>query len=151
MPEPLTLPGSSARHQLAFLYPGQAQKEMLVNEALCRLDILLHPVIAGVSGTPPAEPQEGESWLVGPGATGAWAGRADQIAGFCAGTWMFCSPHPGMRLWHASAGHSLLFSGGWVVANTPATPSGGTIVDVEARGAIAALIATLAGIGLLAQ
>lgn len=151
MPEPIAIPGTSVRHQLAFLYPGQAQKEMLVNEALCRIDSLLHPVIAGVAAAPPAQPQDGEAWIVGQGATGPWAGRSDQIAAFCAGSWVYCRPHPGMRVWHAGENRSLLYSGNWSAIAAPSAPTGGSVIDAEARGAIAGLIAALVQAGILAS
>lgn len=151
MPDPVVLPGSSARHRLAFLYPGQAQKEMFVNESLCRLDILLHPVVLGIAAAPPSDPQDGDCWLVAAAASGTWSGRTDQIAGYCAGGWIFCAPHPGMRLWDTGAARSLLFTDSWAAAVTPPAPVGGAVVDAEARAAVSALLAKLVETGVLSE
>jgi hypothetical protein len=46
-------------------------------------------------GAPPANPVDGERYLIPAGATGAWAGRAGQIAVRIAGAWEFYSPKVG--------------------------------------------------------
>lgn len=149
MTEPLTLPGSSARHQLPFLYPGQAQKEAFVNEALARIDVLLESEVKGIASSPPASPAEGECWLVGANPTGAWSNRSNAIAGWAAGSWTFCTPRTGMRVWDVAAGRQRIFNAGWQMAASPVAPAGGNVIDIEARSAIAGLIGALKDAGLL--
>lgn len=160
----------SARFSLPFILPGQAQKEVYHNEALTVLDAALHPTVEEAPlATPPGDPDEGQSWIVGAGATGAWAGREDSIACWTTGGWRFIVPVPGMLAWNIELGCWLHWSGStWSSGELPATalviagdqvvgprlstvpsPSGGTIIDAEARSAIDALIVTLRSHGLI--
>lgn len=161
---------ASARLALPFILPGQAQKELYHNEALVRLDAALHAAVEEAPrADPPATPAVGQCWIVGPGATGEWAGREDALAAWTAGGWRFVSPIPGMLIWNIDAGYWLHWSGSaWrdgelvagaiVIAGEQVvgprlpdvpSPSGGTIIDAEARTAIAGLIATLKSHGLI--
>lgn len=155
---------------MPFILPGQAQKEVYHNEALAGLDVALHPSIeAAALATPPADPETGQSWIVGPGATGAWAGFEDSLACWTPNGWRFVAPVPGMLAWNIAAGCWLHWSGSaWSNGELPAaalviagdqvvgprlatvpSPSGGTTIDAEARSAIDALIVTLRSHGLI--
>jgi len=158
------------RFELPFILPGQAQKELFHNEALLRIDSALNASAQEAPrADPPANPGEGESWIVAQGASGAWSGKADKLACWTAGGWRFVSPTAGMTVWNKAAGVPMQWSGsGWgqgrlacaglVVAGHPvvaerqpavASPSGGTIIDEQARAAVNALIATLKSHGLI--
>jgi hypothetical protein len=161
---------TSGRFALPFILPGQAQKEAYHNEALTLLDAALH---AAVEQAPldevPEEPEPGQCWIVAAGAGGAWAGKEGALACWTAGGWRFVSPLPGMQAWNIDAGYWLHWSGGgWSAGEWPATalvidgqqvvgprlpdvpsPSGGTIIDAEARAAVDGLIATLKSHGLI--
>jgi hypothetical protein len=160
----------SPRFALPFILPGQAQKEFHHNEALTRLDAALHPAVEeGPRPDPPPAPAIGQCWIVGAGATAAWAGQEDRLAAWTAGGWRFVSPVPGMLIWNIDAGYWLHWAGGaWsdgaLVASAVRiggqqvvgprlpdvpSPSGGTIIDAEARDAIDDLIATLKSHGLI--
>lgn len=130
---------------------GQSQKEFYVNEAHALIDALLHAACEGEAATPPVAPAEGEAWLVASGATGEWVGEDGKIASRQSGNWLFTAPTDGMRMLDRSTGQLLLFHGGWRKAVTPPTASGGTVVDAEARTAIADLIAALTDAGILAS
>jgi hypothetical protein len=161
---------TTARFALPLLLPGQAQKEAFHNEALALLDAALH---ACVEGDPtdelPADPAPGESWIVGPGATGAWSGRAGNLATWTASGWRFTAPVPGMTVWNIDAGYRLAWTGAawsqgeWPISalmiggqqvvghrlETLPSPSGGTIIDVEARASVDAIIVALRTHGLI--
>ena len=160
----------SARYKLPLLVPGQAQKEHFHNEALVRIDALLGAAVEGAAADPPAAPAEGQAWIVAEGAGGAWTGRDDALAAWTAGGWRFVAPVEGMRVWNKSAAHELRWTGSaWTAGELFASkiviagqqvvgarlaavpsPSGGTIIDAEARQAIDAIIATLMSHGLTA-
>lgn len=87
------------RLSLPFIMPSQAQKHVTHNEAIQALDALVQPVVESRAiTTPPTLPLEGEAWLVPSGATGAWAGHADEIASYQSGAWQFHDPAPGWQV-----------------------------------------------------
>jgi len=160
---------TSARFALPLLVPGQAQKEAYHNEALALIDGALHASVEGAAAAePPADPDLGESWLVAAAATGDWTGRTDALATWAGGGWRFVAPVPGMLVWNKASQVWMRWTGtGWSEGTLPvsallidglqvvgprlpevASPSGGSVIDAEARAAIAALIATLKSHGL---
>lgn len=136
---------------LPLLATAQANKEITHNEALALIDALLYPVVeAGPSAAPPASPAVGESWIVGASPTGEWTGQAGRIAIWTAGGWRFVAPREAMRVVRRTDGAGLRFEGGlWAEPPVVEGPSGGAVVDSEARSAIDALILSLAAHGLL--
>jgi hypothetical protein len=160
---------ATARLALPFIMPGQAQKEFYHNEALTRIDLALHACVEGQLASPPADPAEGECWLVAAGASGAWSGKEAMIAGWTSARWRFLKPVAGMCVRKKSSGlwlewlgnewssgevaaASLIVGGQKVVGERqPAvpSPSGGTTIDAEARAAIVALTAALKSHGLI--
>lgn len=139
------------------------------NEAIFLLDLLLHGAVAGVgSNAPPADPQPGECWLVGAAPEGAWSGRPHALAGWTEGGWRFAAPREGLWLWAGQeAGFALFTEGGWRVGEARGRlivegkqlvgprgtaivePSGGMVVDAEARAAIDAVLVALRTHGLI--
>lgn len=161
----------TARWVLPLLAAGQAQKEMTVNEALARVDLLLQASVAAIGlDTPPAAPVPGDVWVVGDAPTGAWAGQANALAGYTADGWRFVGPREGLSVWSEADGVAALFAGGgWrtgqvtaralVVAGVQvvgvqqpaiAAPAGGTVTDAEARGTLDEVLAAMRAHGLIA-
>ena len=151
MPEPLTYQNTTARLQLPYLYPGQAQKEFTVNEALARLDAVTHPVVLGELSEPPVAPLAGDCWVVGAAPSGLFAGHLDELAFFDGSQWSFVAPPPGMAIYDRSSATIRRFTDGWSDPATIDAPTGGTTVDAEARQAIVALLQALAGLAVLKQ
>jgi hypothetical protein len=160
----------SARLRLPLLAAGQAQKEITHNEALALIDAGISAAVEAMEvDTPPAAPQTGQCWIVGPAPSGAWAGNAETVAIRTEGGWRFLPPVTGMQAWvkdqqlwavREAAGwvagavraQKLMVGGQQVVgAREPAVaaPSGGGTIDAEARAAIALLIERLAAHGLI--
>ncbi len=86
---------TTARLDLPFILPAQAQKHVTHNEALQRLDALVQLAVMTSATSPPDEPVEGEIHWVNAPATGLWSGHAGNLA-----------PLPGrhLGLHHAKAG-----------------------------------------------
>ena len=150
MSDPVIFDSTSPRFALPLLFAGQAQREVFVNEALSRLDALLHCAIEGTANSPPPTPANGTAWRIGSTPTGEWVGHADQIACHQAGQWLFVEPQDGMRVQDRSSGTQLWFNSGWQTASSVAAPSGGSVVDAQARASLADLIAAMQNAGLLA-
>lgn len=148
MSDPYLFDIASPRFGLPLLFAGQAQKEVFVNEAHTIVDALLHCAIEGEADAPPPTPADGEGWLVGLSATGDWEGHGGTIAFRQAGNWLFVPPRDGMRLLDRSTGQERRFLGEWKIPSAAAEPTGGTIVDAQARVAISQLIAALRVAGI---
>lgn len=161
----------TTRFALPLLSSGQAQKEATHNEALLILDAALHGCCAlGPSNTPPTEPELGLSYLCGTAPAGAWVGHAKAVASWSESGWRFSGPVEGQRLHDRGSGRTWCYAAGqWqlgivhaaeVRANgtkvlgvqqpAVANPSGGSVVDNEARNALAQILAALRSHGLIA-
>ncbi|MEP9400396.1 DUF2793 domain-containing protein [Sphingomonas sp. VNH70] len=162
----------TARLALPLLHVSQAQKEMTHNEALTRIDALLHGGVERVGeDTPPAGATPGQCWILGEAPTGVWAGRARQVAVMTAGGWRFVAPCEGMTLWWIGGETTAQFRGGqWTTGEVRASalyvggvrvvgarqaaiaaPTGGETHDSEARSALAAVLEVLREHGLIAR
>ncbi len=104
---------SSTPHlALPLIAAAQAQKHVTHNEALASLDALVQLAVKERSRTaPPAAPEEGDRFLVGVNATGAFAGHEDHIALFDLGLWRFFAPQPGWRAYVESEDLVVVFNG----------------------------------------
>lgn len=97
---------------LPYIDAAQAQKHVTHNEALQLLDALVHlSVSARDQAAPPASPTEGQRFLVGAGASGAFAGKDFQIATFLAGAWVFLIPRAGWRVYVETETLLLVYDG----------------------------------------
>jgi hypothetical protein len=86
----------SAVLSLPYLLPAQAQKHVTHNEALARLDVAVQlAVIARDVADPPADPGQGDRYLVPAGANGDWVGHTSEIAVYDMNTWVFQVPVAG--------------------------------------------------------
>jgi hypothetical protein len=150
MSDPITLASSTPALGLPLLYAGQAQKEFFVNEALCLLDALHARAVTAAQPAPPASAAEGACYRVTATATGAWTGQEDRLALFVAGAWRFVAPAEGMVVFDRAADGFVIFRSHWQPAAPVAGPAGGTVIDVEARAALNALIAALETMGVVA-
>jgi hypothetical protein len=151
---------------------GQAQKEFTHNESLQTLDVLVAGAIEEPPlPTPPASPALGACYIVGPSATGAWAGQSQSVAAWTSGGWRFISPFAGLSLFERTSGtwavfrnaawdigmingSALLIGGQQVVGPRESaieSPNGGTVIDSEGRVAIDAILIALRQHGLIAS
>ncbi|MEQ1543377.1 MAG: DUF2793 domain-containing protein, partial [Novosphingobium sp.] len=130
---------------------GQAQKETFVNEVAARIDALLHGAVESELAAPPASPADGQNWLIASAASGEWIGKTGQIAARQAGNWLYVQPRDGMRILNKATGQNICFKGSWLAPPRPVSPTGGAVVDAEARAAIVAVIACLTSAGIVPQ
>jgi hypothetical protein len=160
----------SARLRLPLLAAGQAQKELTHNEALALIDAgLAAAALSAGLNDPPGAPTTGQCWIVGDDPTGVWTDHAGALACWTESGWRFLPAVEGMavwlqdqRLWAVREVDSwsigsvraarLVVDDVQVVGArgaSVAVPAGGSVVDAEARTAIAAIIDRLAEHGLI--
>ena len=122
------------------------------------------------ANAPPATPIDGQCFIVGTAPVGAWAAHAGAVAGYAAGGWRFVAPVAGMRALDKASGQTASYDGtAWVVGTVKGAklelagsqvvgsrgaavdnPTGGTVIDVEARAAIVAILGRMRSHGLIA-
>lgn len=91
---------TTTRLLLPYILAAQAQKHVTHNEALRRLDGLINLTVTDrTRTTPPANPTEGQAYLVAGGASGLWAGWSGDIAVWTDGAWLRLPAQQGWRLW----------------------------------------------------
>ncbi len=148
----------SSRFKVPLLVPGQGQKDITHNESIEIMDSLLHALIESRSlQVPPDIPAIGQCWLIPAAASGAWFEHDGGLAFWTAGGWRFVRPAEGYTAWLKAEGRRIrLTEQGWhdeppfeAALGTVVPPSGGLVVDAEARAAISAILLQLAGYGLV--
>jgi hypothetical protein len=141
------------------------------NEALQTIDAVVSATVEEPPrNDPPVSPAEGSSYIVGAAPTGAWAGKAGQVATMSGAGWRFVEPVEGLsalvrtsRLraqyvggsWEIGVARAAVIEiGGEQVVGTQsaaiAAPTGGPTIDAEARATINEILAALRGHGLIA-
>lgn len=140
----------TARFDIPLLATGQSHKELFHNEALARLDFLLHPTVQAIETDPTAiAPVPGQAWLVGPDATGEWLDHEDHIAGWTENGWLFIAPLAMMHVYVESSDSVAVYRGSWQLASAIDGPVAGTVVDAEARAVIESILAALVARGIV--
>ena len=142
----------TGRHRLPLLVIAQASKELTHNEALARLDALVHPVCVDQVNIPP-EPGNsdiGKCWLIGASPLAEWVGKSGQIAYWIGGGWRYLVPVEGMRSRILPTGLDAVFSDGqWHFPPAIVDPTAGAVIDMQARTAITTLLSYFRMIGLV--
>jgi hypothetical protein len=107
---------------LPYILPAQAQKHVTHNEAIRILDIIVQLAVASRTLTvPPATPDVGDRYIVGAGATGAWAGRDTQIAVWSETGWVYLVPLAGWQAYVTAEAADVTFDGvAWNALGLPA-------------------------------
>ncbi len=90
---------------LPCLEAAQAQKHVTLNEALLRLDVLVQARVVSIGDTaPPGSPADGDVYIPGAGATGAWDDWDWNIAYVADGGWVKIVPKEGWTVFNADDG-----------------------------------------------
>lgn len=153
----------TSRYKLPLLAVGQAQKEYTHNEALLLVDNLLNPSILSILDNPDTiadiidahqietDQTSGatKAWLISPAPDGIWSQRANQIAIMTDNGFRYIEPLDGMRIFNAQSGCIMIYrERAWYMASTLVAPSGGSVIDSQARESIAAILNNLQQFGL---
>lgn len=78
---------------------GSSRLQLLHNEALNQLDAIVHVSVLDRDLTaPPGGPSNGDSYIVGGGATGDWAGHDGELA-YYLDQWLYHELQPGWCVW----------------------------------------------------
>ncbi len=160
----------SARLGITYLQAAQLAKETTVNEGFVALDLVVSAAVDGfLLNTPPTNPAIGSCYIVGDQPEGAWVGHALSLAGYTEGGWRFIAPFDGLGVFEKASAQCAVYSAGaWEIGHvraaklsiggdqvvggrlgTVADPAGGSVVDAEARAAIAAILGRLRQHGLI--
>jgi hypothetical protein len=124
----------SANLSLPYILAAQAQKHVTHNEAIRALDAIVQlAVLDRDLAAPPGSPAEGDRYIVADAPTGAWSGRAGDIAAFLDGAWAFLSPREGWRAWISDEARLLVHDGaGWTAVGGEAAVNPAPLVGVNA-------------------
>lgn len=135
------------------------------------IDIVAAAAVENVgTNAPPASPIDGQCYVIGTAPTGAWAGHAKAIAGYAPGGWRFVAAVAGMSAFDKASGQTAAYDGtAWSIGAIKgatlklgasqvvgarlaavANPTGGTLIDVEARAAITLILDRMRTHGLIA-
>jgi len=82
------MPSTSPKFGLTLMPDNVVTPEVIVNEGISTHDILIAGTVKDYKATPPGAPADGDTYLVGASATGAWAAHDEEIA-FYVGGWIF--------------------------------------------------------------
>ena len=103
---------NSTKLSLPLVAASQAQKHVTVNETFLALDIIVQlNVLDRNLAAPPGSPVEGDAYIVAASPTGAWAGKANQIAAYQGGGWVFYVPREGWNAWVRDENVPLVYDG----------------------------------------
>jgi hypothetical protein len=132
--------------------------------------VLIAAAVEGLPlAAPPPSPAVGNCYIVGASPSGAWAGKAHHLAAYTSGGWRFIAPRDGLNAYVKSNGATAVYrSGAWVFGDLSgsqvsvdgtkvvgargaaiANPTGGAVLDAEARAAIGLMLAALRQHGLI--
>lgn len=113
---------TTPRASLPELSTSQEAKEVVHNEALRILEALTVGGVVTLSlSTPPGSPTEGGVWVVGATATGAWAGKENQLAHYTNAAWAFYAPADGWQIHVIDEDKQYFYNGtAWTAYAAPA-------------------------------
>lgn len=120
--------------KLPYLAAAQAQKHVTHNEALRLLDTVVQlAVLDATLAVAPADPEEGDRYIVAASPTGVWEGEAGNVATFVDGAWAFAVPAEGWLAFDIATETILVRLGGvWTAAAAGGTPEELPLLGINA-------------------
>lgn len=112
---------------MPFIEAAQAQKHVTHNAGLQILDRLVQLMVLDKDlATPPGSPADGDRYIVGGSATGAWSGQDGRVATYQDGAWTFSIPRAGWLAWVNDETLLYVHTGSAWVEYGLLTPNGGS-------------------------
>lgn len=103
---------STPKNTLPYIAASQAQKHVTHNDALRMLDTLVQlTVLQDDLASPPAAPQNGDSYILPAAASGEWAGQDQAIAVYEENAWTYYTPKAGWCVWVEDLNSAQVFNG----------------------------------------
>jgi hypothetical protein len=101
------------------------------NPNFALLEALVHLTIISITATPPGSPANGDCYVVGSSATGAWAGHDKAVAiYYTSGGWVFVAPVVGLRAFNRATDSYWRYSGtAWITETAGSVTGPGSAVD----------------------
>jgi hypothetical protein len=107
--------------ELTYLESNQYNAELTINNNLKILDVLSNIVVINSTTTTPPTGVNGNAYIVGSGATGAWATRDKDIAYYYDG-WLFLEPKIGWHVFNRATNTIQYWNGlNWLEVSTSAS------------------------------
>ncbi len=105
--------GDNTTHlNLPFIAASQSQKHITHNEALQKLDAIVHLSVEERDlSSAPVSPAEGTRYIVGFSPSGEWIGKENQVAAFLNGAWVYLLPNEGWLAWVCDEDKLLSYDG----------------------------------------
>jgi hypothetical protein len=109
---------NTANLGMEFLEQNQSQKHVTVNDALIELDAVVQlSVINRTTSTPPANPANGDRYLIGASPTGAWTGSAGKITMYQDNAWHIYTPKKGWICYVEAEKLYLRYDTSWAISS----------------------------------
>lgn len=98
--------------KLPLILPSQAQKHVTHNEALQRLDALVHlTVLSRAISSAPDAPVAGGRYIIAENGQGSWQDHELEIASYENGAWQFYQPNNGWLVWVSDENQLVVWTG----------------------------------------
>ena len=99
---------------LPYLLASQAQKHVIFNELVNRIDALLMLLVSSRTvSSPPAAPIDGQRYIIPDGATGEWQNQSGKIAVYQNLGWDYITPKNGLIAFAQSENQFFFYNGTW--------------------------------------
>lgn len=97
---------------LPLMSASQSQKHLTHNDAIIKLDAIVQLAVTSMTLTaPPGSPVEGDRYIIGSGATGAWATKDLNVVYYTSGAWVFLIPREGWIAWDEATADIYIWTG----------------------------------------
>lgn len=127
---------TSDRMGITELASSQLSRSATVNAGTATLETGAgsFAVVAVGTNTPPGSPVAGQAWVIGTSPTGAWSGKAANVARYYNSSWVFIPPIEGYRAYDQTGDTTYLYNGSAWVGEASSLPKA-TAAEIRAATA----------------